>query len=276
MSDWQIGGGAQQFSMVGQDILARLEAVYPSLTANTKGSWVELTSSSEIDASAITVMISYAYGGADYLVDVGIGALGSEQVLISNLSVSIGTASYGDKRSFNIRVPIAIPAGTRISARVQATGTSTSRMIRCGVLLEHNGQSTGGHVITLGATTADSGGIGVDPGGTDSTKGAWSEISASTTSDIRGAFFCFGNKVNTSRTSCDWLVDIGIGAAASEQVILPNISLATHTYPDSLFPCHTPLYNLNIPAGSRVTARSACTIIDATDRLFDIAMYGIT
>jgi len=274
MGDWQLKGTSQVFSMVGNDVLARPLAVYPSLTANTKGSWVELTSSSAIDAAAFTVMIPYLFEGSDYLVDIGIGAAGSEQTIASNLSVSAGSAA-GNSSGFNPRIPIPIPAGTRIAARAQATGTSASRMVRCGILLESSDIPSGGTLTTTGASTADSGGTSIDPGATDNAKGAWVQLTASTALDVREAFFTFGNIANTARTDCFWLVDIGIGGAGSEQVVIPNIAISASVNTDSVAPSCTPFYKLNIPAGTRIAVRASCTIVDATDRLFDIIMYSI-
>jgi hypothetical protein len=274
MGDWQTKGTAQQFSMVGNDILSRPKPVYPSLTANTKGLWVEL-GTADIDASAITVMIPEGYGGTDYLVDIGIGPAGSEQVLVANLNISIGSTSYGDKVSFCSRIPIPVRTGTRIAARVQGTTTSASRYIRVGVLLEANGQSAGGRVVTIGASTADSGGVAIDPGAVDNTKGAWVEIVAACPANLRAAIIGFGTSANTAMTNCLWLVDIGIGGAGVEQVLIPNIALAAHDYPDALVPAHTPCFEISIPAGVRIAARAACTIVDATDRKFDVFIYGI-
>ena len=261
--------------MIGNDILARPLAVYPSLTANTKGAWVELSAATTIDASAFTVMIPYIFEGSDYLVDIGIGAAGSEQVIINNLSISVGYVN-GNTPSFNPRIPIPIPSGTRVAVRTQATGTSSSRMIRCGILLESDNMPTGGTLTTIGASTADSGGTQIDPGASDNSKGAWTQLIAATVLDIQEAFFTFGNIANTSRTDCFWLVDISIGGAGSEQVIIPNIAIAGNINTDSISPAHTPFYKLNIPAGTRIAVRASCTIVDATDRLFDIVMYSIS
>jgi len=274
MGDWQIRGSAQ-FSMVGQDTLVRPEAVYPSLTANTKGSWVELTDSSPIDASAFSVMIAYAFEGSDYLVDIGIGPAGSEQTVVSNLLVTVGTIG-GNCPGIVQRIPTAIKAGTRIAARAQATGTSASRLVRCAVLLEDGGDQDGGRLITIGESTADSGGMQIDPGAVDNTKGAWVQLTASLANEIDRAFFAFGNVANTARTDCNWLVDIGIGGAGTEQVILPNIAVSANLTSDGVYPNLTAFYDdFNIPAGTRVAVRAACTIVDATDRLFDVVMYGI-
>lgn len=276
MGDWQLKGTSQRFEMAGADTLARPKPIYPSLTANTKGAWVELVAASSIDASAVTVMIPEGYGGTDYLIDIGIGPVGSEQVLIANLNISIGNISYGDKVAFCSRIPVAIGSGTRISARAQGTGTSSSRYIRVGVLLEANGQQSGGSVVTIGASTADSGGTNIDPGAVDNTKGAWTEITASCPEDLKAAIIGFGTGANTAMTNCTWLCDIGIGGIGVEQVIIPNIALAAHDYPDAIIPVHTPCFEVGIPAGTRIVARAACTIVDATDRKFDVFIYGIS
>lgn len=274
MGDWAVRTPAQQFEMIGQDTLVRPVVVYPSTTANTKGPWTQLTGATTIDAYGFSIMVPFVYYGSDYLLDVAFGAAGSEVVVVSNLSVSVGS-SYGQSRSFMFRVPLQVPTGTRVTVRCQATGTSPSRYLRCGLLLDSMGGSAGSSIVTIGANTANSGGTPVDPGAADNTKGSWVEVTAATTVDLFGVSLAFGNIVNTSRTTCYWLVDLGIGGAGAEQVIIPDIVVSTDEYPDSLVPEYTPLYQLQIPAGTRLVVRAACTITDATDRLFDVIAYGL-
>ena len=264
----------QQSVFVGRDTLERPKAVYPSLTANTKGSWVELTAASTFDSGALTVNVPYVFEGSDYLIDIGIGPAGSEQVLVSNLLVSAGSIG-GSTAGVSVRIPLPIASGIRIAARAQATGTSASRFARVGVHLEGNTAPAGGTLTTIGAATADSGGTPVDPGASDNTKGAWAQLTASAASALYGAFFAFGNQANTTRTDCNWLVDIGIGGAGSEQVILADIPVACNSTADSLAPILSALYDISIPEGVRMAARASCTIVDATDRLLDVVMYAV-
>lgn len=278
MGDWQLFESVQQFSMDGYDPASpsRLMTITPDASANTKGSWTEIVTASTFNASAITVYVQSARGTGDYLFDIGIGASGSEQVLFSNLSVSLGCPSCEESFSFALRLPVAIPSGTRISARAQGTNTTSYRKVRLGIGLDSSNASSGGNLITIGANTTDSGGVEIDPGGVADTKGSWIEISSATSEDIKKVFFCFGNKENTSFRNGRWKIDIGIGAAASEQVIIPDIPMIADTQGSlALLPNPSLMYNIYIPAGTRIAVRAACDDTGATDRLFDIIMYGI-
>jgi hypothetical protein len=88
------------------------------------------------------------------------------------------------------------------------------------------------------------------------TKGAaFTQLIASTTYESYGFWINIGG-TGASATRTDTVMDIAIGAASSEQIIVPNLLCgwrnAFGTNPMSLF---IPIY---IPKGSRVSARTAC------------------
>jgi hypothetical protein len=172
--------------------------------------------------------------------------------------------------------PVKIPAGTRISARSQAsTGAS---VVRCSVILFSQGFLPGqplGIVTTYGAVTADSGGTSIDPGGSANTLGSYVEITATTTYPIRYLAIAIGNQKNGTRSSQSWLVDISVGPA-TETVLISRLALNCSTSPDSVMPQVFNMMPVNIPAGTRITVRAQSDGIDATDRLFDVVLYGVT
>ena len=94
----------------------------------------------------------------------------------------------------------------------------------------------------------DSGGFNVTASATIHTKGAWTQLVASTASTSALAILTFGN-VGAVATDTSTLVDIGIGGAGSETVIIPDIACGGH----SVGPCTW--VPIRIPAGSRVAAR---------------------
>jgi len=93
--------------------------------ANTKGSWIQITAATERDHSALLLRTQNVPGSgfnANYfLVDVAIGAAGSERILFQDLRF------YGNSTSNTITppilgpLPVAIRAGTRIAMRAQTT-----------------------------------------------------------------------------------------------------------------------------------------------------------
>ena len=256
---------------------SRGTACTANASANTKAtSFTQLIASTAFHATGILVMLDDCAATIDYLIDIAVGASSSEVVILSNLLASGGTGSlvYGMHYFF----PVNIPAGTRISARIQAsTGSS---VIRISGLLFSGGMlapETLAIVTPYGPATADSGAVSIDPGGSANTKPAtFTTIAASTSFHTQFLSFAIGNQLNATRSSQSWLMDIAIGAAGSEVVILPNIALNCSTSPDIVVPQSINMLPVNIPAGTRLSARAQSDGIDATDRLFDLALYGVT
>lgn len=93
---------------------------------------------------------------------------------------------------------------------------------------------------------------------TPHTKGAWSELIASTAEDSYGVWvFLQGLAISATDTSC--LVDIGLGAAASEVVVIPNIDAGTADFANRgakyfFFP-------IFIPSGQRIAARAQAAMV---------------
>lgn len=249
-------------------------ALSNSGTAHVKGGYSQLVASSPFDATGFILYVvdNAALTGRSYLIDIAVGAAASEQVIVPNLLVD--SAAAAARVLGAVWIPLPIPSGSRISARMQ--NSSTTGTVAVGVVLMAGGlygMPTGGRMSALGADTATSNGVAIDPGAVAHTKGSYSQLTASTTHDIRALILAVGSNKNTAGTTNKWLVDIAIGAAASEQVLISNLLMIAGTdHPEpSLFgaiPCV-------IPVGTRVSVRAQCSITDATDRKFAIAAYGI-
>lgn len=97
----------------------------------------------------------------------------------------------------------------------------------------HAGYNTGSVTITASATAH--------------TKGSWSQIIASTTAQTTMINFAVIS-VNVSTADSATLLDIGVGAAGSETVIVPNIAIGG---------CSTAVFRIpvKIASGSRIAAR---------------------
>jgi hypothetical protein len=90
---------------------------------------VQLIASTSANASAIYVEANVANNGFDTscLLDIGTGASGSETALISNIAIG-GARTAAGLSGYVFTVPIQVPSGTRISARIQhitASATTT-------------------------------------------------------------------------------------------------------------------------------------------------------
>lgn len=174
-SDWPFLGDGTTFTA---DAPASDPAAAGS--ANTKGSWVQAIASTPFPSSGIMLSLMGSSGsGTNFLVDVGIGGSGSEQVLISNLAIfELGGGTWGTGWA-SMFLPVAIPASTRIAVRAQAN--VASRTCRCRMNLIAKGRSgpaLGTFCDTYGALTATSLGTAVT-GASSGVWGSWTQLSAS-------------------------------------------------------------------------------------------------
>lgn len=241
-------------------------------SANTKGSYNETIASTGFDAFGINISVAPVLNAnSDRLVDIAIGGSGSEQVIISNILC----ANIGDTQIHHGFWPLKIPASTRMTHRGQATSTNQGTCVGFTIL---GGGFVGHHAScsvceTLGAATGDSGGTSIDPGGSAGTKGSYVQVPSATTTARRSRWMAIGigNQNNAARVAANWLLDVAIGGAGSEVLILSDLHL--HSEVSAISPAMIGPFPFAIPEGVQLSARASCSITDATDRLFDIAFY---
>lgn len=221
-------------------------------SANTKGSYTQIAASLARSCAGVMLQI-LGNSGAYVLLDLAIGGAGSEVVVVPNLHGSISLSSNGNSSIF---IPLYLPAGTRVAARCQAgVGASTVRVKALFMTDTFIGlQQQASRYQDWGANLAASQGTSVVSSGSVDTKGAWVQLiaaSAFTTKWIIVAMQATGGARN-------FAVDIGVGGAGAEQVVLPNLYHANAAL--GLW------YSLpfSIPGGSRVAARAACSTATST------------
>lgn len=273
MGDWPAPVDGQKMQTI-QSITATADGA-----VNTKGAWQQVIAATTFPVNAIFFQrrSASANGAYEYLVDIGIGGAGSETVLIANIPYSRLT-SYGLVTA-PILFPIHIPLGSRLAVRCQCSlggatiGTDTTLMSQ-GFLAG----SPFSKITTYGANVADSGGTSIDPGGSSLTKGAYVQFSAATALPIKAIIVKPANQANAARQFSGFYIDVAIGGAGLEQVLIPDliaVSDASPNYPGLLYISYPPI-PVNIPAGSRLAARAAANTTDATDRLFDLVLFGVS
>lgn len=246
-------------------------------TANVKGSWAQLTSALPFSVDAILVRLGVGTA-ADRLVDLGVGPVGDEQVVVPDILFTPGTAGATDRHW--TYWPIRLPSGSRLAARCQCVTGAATMEITCELresLLGRHRQS-GQQIEAWGAATADSGGTSVDPGATLHTKGAWSQLTASTGFPCRAIQLIPGVGSNRGRVYARWGVDVGIGPSGDEQLLAENVRiLCTGSARDEISPFSGlgRLLPVPVPAGVRVAMRAQCSVTNSADRLFDVVGYGI-
>jgi hypothetical protein len=272
MADWPLQGDGQKLEADARDTAnSRPVTLTSHASANTKGSYLQLIASTARASQGLLVTFG-RIGTADVLVDIAVGAAASETVIVPNLLYSVRGIVQDLTDVF---LPVPVPAGTRVSARSQGGAGSAQCLIAVDLVSRGFLPSSPLALVTAyGADTSDSTGVSVDPGGTANTLGSWTEITSSTTSPCRQLIVAFGGQANTARTTCTWLVDIGVGAGGSEQIVHQAVfarsSTNQHVGPGFV------AFDSNVPTGSRLAARAQCSINDATDRLLDVVLYGVT
>lgn len=239
-------------------------------SANTKGVYAQLSAAISRDADYLIIGLDNRLSNGFGAVDIAVGAAASEQIIIADLIAS-ATAFAGQQ----FTIPFSIPAGSRLAARWQSTATSDT--IRASVIAGSGnlGFKSYRKSDTYGFTAASSLGTAVDPGGTVNTKGAYSQITAATNRDHFGLAFAVDGQGDTGLTTSSLLMDIAIGAAASEQIIIPNIML-TMASTGYIVPFASGTFPVQIPAGSRIAVRAQSTTNAANARAFGITLYGFS
>jgi hypothetical protein len=224
-------------------------------TINTKGSWTQMVASAPFDVDSILLTFEGPGTGQHAeMVDIGVGAGGSETVVVSNIFLQTFTANlfYGW-----VYIPFHCPAGTRIAMRSQSDVASTAtywkmQMVKAGFFSGRTFQSP----VTYGATTASTSGA-VVTAGTSNAKGSYTQLTASTTAPIRLLMLCFGQG-GVTVGPMDFGFDIAVGAGGSEVVVIPDISVWLTNTNGDILPSFLVL-PVDIPAGTRLSARVKCT-----------------
>lgn len=241
-------------------------------STHTKTAWVEFVTSTPIDADGL--FVSLMNGNAanhSFLVDIAIGAAGSEVVIASNVLV----AQLANV-PLQLFLPFAIPEGSRIAARAQASATPTAVWLR--FMLTAGGTLAtppGGRLLTFGATTGTTRGIALT--GNNGSFGSWVELTASTSADVAALWIIAGNVANSAPIAgslTELLIDIGVGGAGSEVSVLGPIPAVSTTAGIMLATIPT-WFACSIPAGSRIAARYQSNTTDATDRKIEVTAYGL-
>lgn len=242
---------------------------------NTKGAYVDLISAANnlIDSHGVWLYLYNSAGGRDWLVDIAIGPSGSEQVIVPNLLWAQSGTAVGNVAV--VYLPIQIPSGVRVAIRCQSSvasgGISAFAIFQSGQGLHAQPL---GRCTTYGAATADSGGLALTEPTVTHTLAAWTQIAASLTNPVKKMVVAIGSgTLDATRVAGLGLVSIGVGAAASEKIIVPALAIQRSTGSDMWAPTFHGPFDIEIPAGERLSARMQQSEVTAGDRAVDIAVY---
>jgi hypothetical protein len=253
--------GAQTASTFGQTLVTG--------GTNAKGSWAQLGSTTLAHcAKGVIVSIKGVTNGARHFVDLGIGTSGNEVVLIENIPWLFSNSATNINRSY---FPCDIPAGTQINVRSQTNtvGGSTTIVMAHFLRAPLFPWAAGQIVDDYGADTSTTNGTTVTAAVATHTKGSWAQLTASTARAYKGIIITPG--YTSTGSNIVQVLDVGIGAAASEQVIIENICMTRGA--DIGSPTGLTMLPCNIPAGARVVMRSQCnvTVVPLNMMFFGVA-----
>lgn len=227
------------------------------LGAGVAGAYAQLTAATDADAYGV---ICYPQRNSQGWFDLAVGAASAEQVI-----AQIPSASGSSTISFF--TPVFIPAGSRLSVR----GITSNYGDNClfSVILVRGNSKT--ELVSYGRIIGFTNGVpsNCDTGATAHTKGAYTQIIASTTRDARGYSLSIRNSASNT-ASMNALIDLAVGAAASEKIILADVyyESAAYYYPPIVIgPIWTP-----IPAGSRLAIRGQCNNTVLAERQPTVSM----
>lgn len=236
--------------------------------ANTKGNYSsgELIASTTYDSYMISVIgagTQTAATATNALLDIGIGASGSESTIIENLAMG-----WTLGRAYNI--PIYIPKGTRIAARCQ--GQIASETVGVAIWL-HSGPSNPpwpvfSKLTSYGADTATSSGLAHTPG-TSGAESTWTNIGSTLAQNTWGFMLGLGfNGADTTLTAQSQHWEVGINST-----MLAEFGCLTWTneeisgpYPD--FP-----YMQYVASGTQMMIRAESS---GTPESMRVILYGLS
>jgi len=247
-----------------------------SITAGhgSYGSWTQIIASTSYDACWINVRI-WPTNNSSFrtFTNIGVGSGGNEVAIASDLYASSGTAGTSFCEYW---IPCCIPAGTRISAQCNNSATTDSNNVQITLY-------DGAFTMMEGAAGLDSIGgspptaTDVDPGGSASTYGSWTQLTASTPRDYMGLLICVGqnstdNAAYLASTPC--YVELAVGGSGSEQLIVPDYGFASSN-PPNITSQWCPFLPIPIPSGTRISARVAQGNTTSGTRVVGVMAYGV-
>lgn len=220
-------------------------------TANTKTAWSQMIASTTYPSYGFWIQVLNGATTAlqfSYLVDIGIGAAGSEVVLLPNFiatpSIIVGQTA-GSVIHF---IPLFIPKGTRVAMRAQcnATGTAINAIIFTNpnpIPRLYMG------AVAHGVNTGTSAPTAITEG-TGSTFSSWTSIGSTTTREFK-AIQCFvGQAADTTHQTTGCQVEFGYSSTALGRYFYAKTNDETV---HSIFPGQ-PAY-ASIPTGTQLQAR---------------------
>lgn len=241
-------------------------------TINTLSSWTDLTTSCPYDADGFLFSFANTTSNVSCLIDIGIDPSGGTSFQI--IAPQLLWASHQLRTNDWFHVPVTIPAGSRVAVRHQSSTAPTD--VRCAIHLITAGswaKPTVSKVVAIGANTATSSGVQLDPGGSSQTyPGSFTTIGTAP-NDLCALCVKIGGINNTAPTNTSFALEIAVGAGPD--IIMEQLRFASGSTGDNYGPLSDFWLPVSVPSGATLAAKAKCASVDATDRLFKAVLYGL-
>jgi hypothetical protein len=253
-------------------------------SAHTKGAWAEAFASLAAPIDGLTVRgVNIESGGStrhSFLLDVGVGAAGSETVVCADIPLMLTTslsAAEGVSRG-EIVLPLALPRGTRVAVRHAANVASTDVLwhmagtVRAGVL-PVGLRRTATYGIDSAATLPTA--LMCDTNGSGSLTGfgAWVEYVASAPFAVRAVMLTASRNPSANVASHTYAVRVGVGAASSEVPVLEHVYRNNSNTSGAVIIAPLGTTPLLIPQGRRISLAVAANTNNANARQQGFALH---
>lgn len=221
-------------------------------TPNIDTAWSEVVSSTSQPINQITIgSNSVNYNNTQdrsTLVEIGIGAASSEVVIVPYINFG------GKPEGYSYSIPIFIPAGTRIAIRMRSARLNNAQTYYVALRTTNRFfKPSPRALIGMGTNAANSRGTDL-PIGSAGVKGAWTQIISSTTQPLSALILGFDASGDTLLNTSPGYVDIAVGGAGSEQIIIPDVYVRFFNT-EMVHSAANPIYACDIPRGARISAR---------------------
>lgn len=277
MADHLATDTATNLTMVRQDLV----------TANTYPAYSQVIASTTYDSYGLIIRSISAENSTRQLYrtmgQLATGAAGSEVNIIEGINfgqVSAGVESNGAANSMFF--PVFIPAGTRLSYRGKCSLNNAARVWLSVSTIRQNSYPfnrwIGTRVTTYGIDDANlTSLVTTTPGAGNDTWGAWTTITASTTRHHKALLFNMWARQNQVTEYMGYTAQFAVGAAGSENIIgfIRMTCPPEHLYQHYLRPTEDTVVYIDIPAGSRISARVMASS-SLEQRIIGVSFYGIS
>ena len=278
MGDFGLIGGYSKEVQYGFDSTNVRGQSITAGVAHTKGAFTDVISAASNteggDFLRVAVDTERTSAASEFLLDIALGPV-TETIIVNNLYFARTAVVNTASTYYTYDIPISIPIGVRVSARVQSNTASALAFVYIKLMNKTLAGPSGLSIVTTyGADTANSSGTQVAHG-TAGWGGSWVAITTSTTAAMKG-FFIARNRLPLSWSNATFAIRLSIGSVTNEDdaIIYEAATAKTHTNEEiggavsSFIPIH-------IASGSRISIKTNASINNA-DLDFDFIVYGVS